>query len=209
MTTYREKMTAGDLFVYGDEQLADDRLRAALLVERYNATSVGDPGGRRKILQELLGFVGEDIEVRSPFHCLYGRNISLSGNVFVNFGGVFLDTAPIRIGARTLIGPNVQLLTATHPLEPGLRRQGYEFGEEIVIGGNVWIGAGAIVCPGVSIGDDAVVGAGSVVTRDVPPGVLVRGNPARVVGPLPSGDDSDAWTRRPARDDDAPPHPVA
>ncbi|MEU6602766.1 sugar O-acetyltransferase [Streptomyces flaveolus] len=208
MTTYREKMLAGELFVYGDEQLADDRLSAALLVERYNATSVGDPGGRRKILRELLGSVGEDIEVRSPFHCLYGRNISLADGVFVNFGGVFLDTAPIRIGAGTLIGPNVQMLTATHPLEPGLRRQGYEFGEEIVIGGNVWIGGGAIVCPGVIVGDDAVVGAGSVVTRDVPPGVLVYGNPARVVGPLPSGDDPDAWIRRPARDD-VPPFPSA
>nr|QVT76751.1 sugar O-acetyltransferase [Streptomyces sp.] len=205
MATYREKMLAGELFVYGDGRLADDRLSAALLVERYNATSVGDPDGRRAVLRELLGSVGEGIELRSPFHCLYGRNISLADGVFVNFGGVFLDTAHIRIGAGTLIGPHVQLLTATHPLEPGLRRQGYEFGEEIVVGGNVWIGGGAIVCPGVTIGDDAVVGAGSVVTKDVPPGALVYGNPARVAGPLPSGDDPATWTSRSPRDDDTCP----
>ncbi|MFJ9773645.1 sugar O-acetyltransferase [Kitasatospora sp. NPDC101157] len=184
----REEMLAGELFVYDDPDLADDRLRSALLVERYNLTSVGDPGQRESILRELLGAVGEAVEVRSPFHCLFGRQIFLGDNVFVNFGGIFLDSARITIGDKTLIGPNVQLLTATHPLEPGLRRAGYEYGEPISIGENVWIGGGAIICPGVTIGDDAVVGAGSLVTADVPPGVLVYGSPARIVRSLPSGE---------------------
>ncbi|MCJ1681159.1 sugar O-acetyltransferase [Streptomyces sp. APSN-46.1] len=188
MTRYKDKMLAGELFAYDDTELTAERLAAALLMERYNATSVGAPGQRVSLLRDLLGSVGESIEVRSPFHCLYGRNIHLAEDVFVNYGGVFLDTACIEIGPRTLIGPYVQLLTATHPLEAELRRKGYEFGAAITIGSNVWIGGGAIVCPGVTIGDDAVVGAGSVVTKDVPAGVVVYGNPARVVRSLPSGE---------------------
>lgn len=132
-------------------------------------------------LKALLGSVGEQVEVRSPLYVDYGDNIFLGDRVYINFGLTALDVAEIRIGDGTLIGPQVQLLTPIHPLDPGERATGIESARPITIGSNVWIGGGAMILPGVTVGDDAVIGAGAVVTSDVPEATVVVGNPARVV----------------------------
>jgi maltose O-acetyltransferase len=166
-------MLRGELYRVDDE-LRADHARARALFERFNATA------DEALLRELLGHVGEGVLVRPPFHCDYGAQISIGAGTFVNFDCVFIDVMPIRIGENCQIATKVQLLTATHPIEPGPRREGWESGEPITIGDNVWLGGGVIVCPGVTIGDDTVVGAGAVVTSDLPAGVVAVGVPARV-----------------------------
>jgi maltose O-acetyltransferase len=143
-----------------------------------------DHDRRRSLLTELLGAFGEESEIRPPLQCDYGYQTTFGARSFANWGLVLLDVATVSIGDDVQIGPNVQLLTATHPLEPGPRKDKWEAAEPIVIGDNVWLGGGVIVCPGVTIGADTVVGAGSVVTRDLPPGVLAVGSPARVIREL-------------------------
>ena len=182
--THRQRMLAGDLYLADDPELVAQALRARRLQDRFNRTAADDAGGRGAILAELVAEVGAGTEVRPPFYCDYGWNIRLGARVFANFGLVALDVAPITIGDDAQLGPNVQLLTPTHPLEPGLRLAKWEAGGPIVIGANAWLGGGAIVLAGVTIGADAVVGAGAVVTRDVPPGVVAVGNPARVIRSL-------------------------
>ena len=181
---HHERMLAGDLYIADDPHIARDVRRAALLQERYNATSVEEPVARRRILEELLRGVGEDVEIRPPFHCDLGYRTTIGDRVFANYGLVILDVAEVEIGDDVQIATYVQLLTATHPLQAGSRRDKWEGSEPIAIGDNVWLGGGAIVCPGVTIGDDTVVGAGSVVVRDLPAGVLAVGNPARIVREL-------------------------
>jgi maltose O-acetyltransferase len=150
-------------------------------MERFNATRAAEPELRDRLLRELLGEVGDGVVVRPPLWIDYGTNIAIGAGTFVNFDCVLLDVAPIRIGAACQLATRVQLLTATHPVDPEPRRQGWESAEPITIGDNVWLGGGAIVCPGVTIGADTVVGAGAVVTRDLPAGVVAAGVPARVV----------------------------
>ncbi|MEU5422662.1 sugar O-acetyltransferase [Streptomyces sp. NPDC020667] len=187
MGVNKERMLAGDWYVPDDEELREDSERRAELCAAYNA-AVRSPAERREILGELLGSVGERVRIRAPFQCDFGSYISIGADTFVNFGAVFLDAAPITIGTDVQIGPNVQLVTPTHALDPELRRAGWERGLPIVVGDNVWLGAGVIVCPGVTIGENTVVGAGAVVTRDLPAGVLAVGNPARVVRALDERD---------------------
>lgn len=175
----KEKMLAGELYRAIGPELAADRLRADRLLRAYNATAAEEAERRSAILAELLGSAGDGVVLRPPFYCDYGYNIRLARDVFANFGCVFLDVAGIEVGDGCQIGTFVQVLTADHPGDPALRRQGLECGKPVRIGRNVWIGAGAILLPGVGIGDDAIIGAGSVVTRDVPPGATVMGNPAR------------------------------
>jgi len=182
MPSEREKMIAGELYRASDPELVAARLRAQELLVRYNASAPADAGARSALLRELFGAVGDAPTVMPRFSCDYGFNITAGRNLFVNYDCVFLDVAPIEIGDDVQIAPAVQLYTATHPLDPAVRRSGLEGGLPIRIGHNAWIGGGAIVLPGVTIGDDAVIGAGSVVTRDVPAGVVVVGNPARVRG---------------------------
>lgn len=182
--TQRERMLAGDLYLPADPELAQASLHARRLQDRFNRTRTDQNAERRHILAKLLGSFGAESEIRPPFFCDYGFQIHIGARTFVNFGLVALDAATITIGDDVQIGPNVQLLTPTHPLEPELRRAKWEAAAPITIGSNVWIGGGAIVLPGVTIGDDAVVGAGAVVTRDVAPGVVVAGNPARVIRTL-------------------------
>jgi maltose O-acetyltransferase len=177
----RERMLAGDLYIADDPEIAAEQQRACALQERYNATSAADPVGRRALLEELLGEVGVGTEIRPPFFVDYGSRIRVGARCFANHGLVALDVALIVIGDDVQIGPHVQLLTPTHPVEPGPRRDKWEAARPVAIGDNVWLGGGAIVLPGVTIGDDTVVGAGAVVTRDLPPGVVAMGNPARVV----------------------------
>ena len=180
----RERMLAGDPYLADDPELVELGLRAQDLAEAYNAVPARDAARRRRLLTELLGAVGEGTEIRPPLRVDYGGNLRVGARCFVNFGLVALDVAAITIGDDVQIGPNVQLLTATHPLEPGPRRDKWEAAEPIVIGDNVWLGGGVIVCPGVTIGADTVVGAGSVVTRDLPGGVVAVGSPAKVVREL-------------------------
>jgi maltose O-acetyltransferase len=173
MSEMKERMLRGELYRVDDVLLAD-HARAQALCERFNASPDA------AILRELLGHFGEGALIRPPFRCDYGTQISIGAGTFVNFDCIMVDVAPIRIGEDCQIATRVQLLTATHPLEPGPRRKGWESGEPITIGDNVWLGGGVIVCPGVTIGDDTVVGAGAVVTSDLPSGVLAVGVPARV-----------------------------
>lgn len=183
----KERMLAGDWYLPVDPDLGADSERRAELCAAYNAVDPGarpDPAERRELLERLLGAVGEGVVIRAPFQCDYGRQITVGARTFVNFGAVFLDAAPITIGADVQIGPNVQLLTPAHELDTERRRAGWEKAVPITIGDNVWLGGGVIVCPGVTIGENTVVGAGAVVTKDLPAGVLAVGNPARVIRSL-------------------------
>ncbi len=177
----RERMLAGDLYVADDPVVAQESRRALALVEAINRSPSSDPTQRRRLFAELLGTYGEGAEIRPPFYCDYGYQTHVGARTFANFGLTVLDVARVTIGDDVQIGPHVQLLTATHPLDPGLRRDKWERADPIVIGDNVWLGGGVIVCPGVTIGQNTVVGAGSVVTKDLPPDVLAIGSPARVV----------------------------
>lgn len=179
-----ERMLAGEWYVADDPEIAEAHRRAVDLTTAYNATTARDGGRRRALLEELLGAVGEDTEIRPPLHVDYGSQVRVGARTFVNFGLVALDVVDVVIGDDVQIGPDVQLLTPIHPLEAGPRRDKWEAAQPIAIGDNVWLGGGVIVCPGVTIGANTVVGAGSVVTRDLPAGVLALGNPARVVRDL-------------------------
>lgn len=179
--TPKQKMIAGDLYHPDDVELAADLRACQVWMARYNGMLGRPADERRAVLRELLATVGDEAVIRPPFHCDYGFNISLGANVFLNFNCVILDCTHVTIGDRTQIGPGVQILTADHPREAAAREAGLEFARPIAIGRNVWIGGGALILPGVTVGDDAIVGAGAVVTRDVPAGATVVGNPARPV----------------------------
>jgi maltose O-acetyltransferase len=180
----RERMLAGDWYIADDPENARRAQRAVQLAERYRQASIEDEQGALPILAELIGSLGEDAFVKPPLFVDYGEHITIGARTFANFNLTALDVAPITIGEDCQIGPNVQLLTPVHPLEPQSRKDRLEAARPITIGSNVWLGGGVIVCPGVTIGDDSVIGAGSVVTRDVPAGVLAVGSPARVVRAL-------------------------
>ncbi len=177
-------MLAGDLYIADDPELAAESLRARVLLDRFNQAPASAAGERRALLDELLAGFGEGSEIRPPLYCDYGYQIRIGARVFVNFGLVALDVASITIGDDVQIGPYVQLLTPTHPTEAGPRRDKWEAAEPITIGPNAWLGGGVIVLPGVTIGENTVVGAGSVVTRDLPADVVAIGSPARVTRSL-------------------------
>ena len=183
----KRRMLAGELYRM-DAELEAEQARAQALLERYNATRHGEQALRDELLRELLGEVGEGVVVRTPFRCDYGTHISIGDGTFVNYDCILLDVAPIRIGAACQLATGVHVVTATHPVDPEPRRQGWESSEPITIGDNVWLGSGVVVCPGITIGDDTVVGAGGVVTRDLPPGVVAAGVPARVLREISEGD---------------------
>ena len=178
MSAMRDRMLRGELYIADDPDIAADWARAVPILDRYNAPGVTQ-AERDVLLRELLGDVGEGVVVRPTFRCEYGSPVTIGERTFVNFDCVMLDVAPITIGASCQLATRIQLLTATHPIDPGPRRTGWESAEPIVIGDNVWLGGGVIVNPGVTIGDDTVVGSGAVVTRDLPAGVVAAGVPAR------------------------------
>lgn len=181
----RERMLAGDLYRADDPTSAGISARANRLIELYAQTKLLlGMEAARPILAEIMGSVGESVYVRPPFWVDFGENIHIGAHTFVNNGLTALDVARITIGAHCQIGPNCQLLTPTHPLDPVLRRDGWEAAEPITLGDNVWLGGGVTVCPGVTIGENTVVGAGSVVTKDLPANVVAVGNPARVIREL-------------------------
>ena len=177
-------MLRGELYLADDPDLREDHRRARRLLERFNAAGVDDEAESRRLLEELLGEIGDGVDIRPPFQGDYGYLISIGARTFVNYGAIILDVAPVTIGEDVQIATNVQLLTPTHPLEPGPRRDKWESAEPITVGDNVWLGGGVIVGPGVTIGDDTVVGAGSVVLHDLPPGVLAVGTPCRPIRDL-------------------------
>jgi maltose O-acetyltransferase len=179
--TNRERMLAGDLYIADDPENARLAQRALRLADAYHRASVADDAGARSLLVELLGTLGEDAYVKPPLFVDYGENLHIGPRTFVNYNLTALDVATITIGADCQLGPGVQLLTPTHPVEPEPRRDKLEAALPIVLGDNVWLGGGVIVCPGVTIGDNTVVGAGAVVTKDLPANVVAVGNPARVV----------------------------
>jgi maltose O-acetyltransferase len=181
--TEREKMLAGELYDPFDPELVAGRIRARDLCHALNATRDADEAERRRILRELFGTGGDTVWMQPPFYCDYATNIELGERVFFNFNCIVLDVCRVRIGSYTLFGPAVQIYTPMHPWDARLRRT-QEFGKPVDIGEDVWVGGGAIILPGVSIGDRAVIGAGSVVTRDVPADVFAAGNPCRVVRSL-------------------------
>lgn len=182
--TNLERMEAGDLYIADDAEIAHRQQRAVRLAARYQAAYAEDADAAQALLRELLGSLGEQAHLRPPVHVDYGSNISIGARTFVNYNLTALDVAAITIGEDCQIGPGVQLLTPTHPLEPRPRRDKLEAARPITIGDNVWIGGGAIVLPGVTIGENSVIGAGAVVTKDVPANVVAVGNPARVVRSL-------------------------
>ncbi|OCB78724.1 sugar O-acetyltransferase [Flavobacterium crassostreae] len=183
MKTEKEKMIAGDYYFAGDASLVKDRRRAKNLLHRLNVTEFRITKKAREIIQELIPNVGANLYIEPPFHCDYGYNIQCGANVYFNVNCVVLDAAPVTIGSNVFLGPNVQLYTATHPLEAELRKTRAS-ALPIAIGEDCWIGGNTVVCPGVRIGKGCVIGAGSVVTKDVPDNCLAVGNPARVIREL-------------------------
>lgn len=181
MKTERQKMLDGELYAPMDPDLVAGREKARELLREFNSTNLADKIRREGILRELIGSAGEEVWIEPPFFCDYGANIVLGNRVFFNFNCVVLDSGLVTIGDDVMFGPGVQLYAATHPLDHVERKSGRELGKAIVIGSDVWIGGGAIVCPGVRIGSRTVVGAGSVVTKDMADGVLAVGNPCREI----------------------------
>jgi maltose O-acetyltransferase len=184
METEKEKMLTGRPYDSSDPQLKRDRLRAREFCYRLNGLSPEIFEKEREYLIEQLLGEKSDLYITPPFQCDYGTNISVGQNVYFNFNCVVLDVVRITIGDNVLFGPNVQLLTASHPINPLERRSGLEFGREIEIGDDVWVGGGVIICPGVKVGEGAVIGAGGVVTNDVLPNTVVAGNPCKVIKSL-------------------------
>lgn len=180
MTSQRERMLAGEPYDPLDAELTAARERARDLCQALNATREGERDERQRLVGELFGHTGRDVWLQPPFYCDYGAHISLGDRVFFNFNCVVLDVCRVTIGHYTLFGPAVQIYTATHPFDAA-RRRVEESGRPVVIGDDVWVGGGGIICPGVTIGSRAVIGAGSVVTRDVPDDVVAAGNPCRVL----------------------------
>ncbi|MDX2153735.1 MAG: sugar O-acetyltransferase [Bryobacteraceae bacterium] len=180
MTTEREKMLAGELYDALDAELVAGRERARDLCQALNATREGQQEERRRILRELFGQGGDSVWMQPPFYCDYGANIELGERVFFNFNCVVLDVCRVRIGSYSLFGPAVQIYTPMHPMNAEQRRV-KEYGKPVEIGSDVWVGGGAIILPGVTIGSRTVIGAGSVVTRSIPEGVFAAGNPCRVI----------------------------
>lgn len=181
MKTEKEKMLAGELYNALDPHLSAESIRAKLLCQQLNNTPADQPTERARLLQELLPNTGTELGLNSPFYCDYGSNIRLGDKVFFNFNCTILDVTYVTIGSRTMFGPGVQIYTATHPIDYLERASGLEAAAPVTIGDDVWVGGATVICPGVTIGDRSVIGAGSVVTRDIPADVVAVGNPCRVI----------------------------
>lgn len=184
MSEEKRKMIAGELYLSGDPTLRADRLRARQLLHRYNHSAPNAQEERQHILADLFGRAG-DAYIEPSFRCDYGYNIFLGAGFYANFDCVMLDVCPIHIGDNCMLAPGVHIYTATHPLDAEARNSGQEYGKPVTIGHNVWIGGRAVINPGVTIGDNAVIASGAVVTKDVPASTVVGGNPAQIIKRLP------------------------
>jgi maltose O-acetyltransferase len=182
--TEKEKMLANELYRASDPELAAESQYAFHLTRLYNGEAAENLEQRSELLKQLLGRVGKNPFIVPPFHCDYGRNIYIGDNFYMNYGGVILDCNLVHIGDNVLCAPYVQIDTAYHPVDPAVRLTGLELAAPITIGNNVWIGGGAIICPGVTIADNVTIGAGSVVTKDIPANVVAVGNPCKVLRTL-------------------------
>jgi maltose O-acetyltransferase len=177
--TEKEKMLAGESYNILDADLIAERQKAKELIRLYNLSEAGEE--RQKIIEQLLGHIGQNSIIEAPFYCSYGKNIHIGDDVYLNFMCTIFDNNVVHIGHHVMIGPVVQIYTAAHPIQAEARIQGWEVAKPILIEDNVWIGGGAIILPGVRIGKNTVVGAGAVVSRDVPANTVVVGNPAKVI----------------------------
>ncbi len=184
MTDTRERMKDGRLYFCTDEEIANEQLKCLDLLYDYNQTRPTEQAKRRELLKVLLAEVGENCYIEPPLHANWGRNTHLGSNVYANFNLTLVDDTDVYIGDSVMFGPNVTIATAGHPIDPELRRKVAQFNIPVRIGNNVWIGAGAVILPGITIGDDSVIGAGSIVTKDIPAGVVAVGNPCRVLRPI-------------------------
>jgi maltose O-acetyltransferase len=184
MKTEKQKMLDGELYDALDRQLTDERTRTRLLIKQLNETAEDQPEVRSEILKQLIPNAAQGLWLQPPFYCDYGYNMIIGEKVFFNFNCVVLDVTFVKIGSRTLFGPNVQIYTATHPIDYRERASGLEYAKPITIGEDVWVGGSAIICPGVTIGDRVVIGAGSVITKDIPADVFAAGNPCKIIRPL-------------------------
>ena len=185
--TEKEKMLAGEMYDPLDPELEQERHKARTLFQRFNSLTDDFKDLRNQLLQDIIPNQGNGTWIEPPFYCDYGYNIQLGDSVFMNFNCCILDVMPVIIGNNVMLGPSVQIYTATHPLEAEARNSGREFAKPITIGNDVWIGGGAIINPGVTIGNGAVIGSGAVVTKDVPDHVFVGGNPAKIIKEIDNG----------------------
>jgi maltose O-acetyltransferase len=181
MMTEKEKMLSGQFYDAHDPELLEERKRARLLFQKINSLDENNKDLRQRLVYDLFGDAGNDLWIETPFYCDYGYNIKVGDKVFINYNCCILDVMEVRMGSNVLLGPSVQIYTATHPLESEKRAEWLEYARPVTIGNNIWIGGGAIICPGVSIGNGVVIGAGAVVTKDVPDNVLIGGNPAKII----------------------------
>ena len=181
-------MLAGKLFYSGNSELRSLRNRARELLSQYNSTGEDQKELRKNILAELLGTMGTHVFIKPPFRCSYGTNIHIGNHFYANMDCLILDSCPVQIGSNVMFGPRVNVFTDSHPLDPIVRTRKLVYGKPVIIGDRVWIGGGAILCPGVQIGKDSVIGAGSVVTHDIPPRTVAAGNPCRVIRKLTDAD---------------------
>jgi len=188
MGEMKDRIARGELYIGTDDDLAAEYERAQLILERYNASAFAEQELRDRLLRELLKACGEGVHVRPPFRLEYGTGVSIGAGTFFNYDCLMLDVAPVTVGADCQVASRVQFITATHPIDPHVRRIGWETAKPITVGDNVWLSSGVILCPGVTIGDDTVVGAGAVVTRDLPAGVVAMGVPARAVREISEAD---------------------
>ncbi|WP_136481605.1 sugar O-acetyltransferase [Cognatitamlana onchidii] len=179
--TEKEKMISGEMYNPSDETLVEDRRRCRILQTKFNFLSENKKHERNELLSKLIANAKTNLYIEPPFYCDYGYNIIAGKNVYFNFNCCVLDVATVTLGDNVMIGPYVQIYTATHPLEHELRNSGLEYAKAINIGDNVWIGGNSTICPGVTIGNNAVIAAGAVVTKDVPTNVVVGGNPAKII----------------------------
>ncbi len=185
---HKERMLAGLPYKAWLDGLAEERMECNQKIYRYNLLEPGNTEEKDRLIKEILGKTGKEINIMAPFHCDYGYNIEVGENFFANYNFTVLDVGKVRIGANAQIAPNVSIYTAGHPVHPDSRNSGYEYGIDITIGDNVWIGGSVVILPGVTIGDNVVIGGGSVVTRDIPSNVIAVGNPCRVLREITEAD---------------------
>lgn len=190
--TEKERMVAGKLNYFLDAELEKDNKKAKRLTALYNSTTEEQQEDRKEILKELLGKGAENVAIVPPFRCDYGQHIEFAGFAFLNYDCIILDACKVSFGENVLVGPRTCIYSATHPIDAGVRNQGYDIAKPVTIGNGVWIGGNCVVNPGVKIGDNTVIGSGSVVTKDIPSNVIACGNPCRVIREI-TADDKAYW----------------
>ncbi len=189
-----------EMLYRADEEIGSEILRARRLTQQLNTVDRTDFAAIAALVEELFGKVGEGTMVTPPFYCDVGTNIEVGRNFFANYNCTVLDVAKVTVGDNCMLAPNVSIFTAGHPVHPAVRNTGYEYGIAVTIGDNVWVGGNAVICPGVHIGNNVVIGAGSVVTRDIPDNVIAAGNPCRVLRPITEEDRLYYYKKRPVDD---------